>query len=74
LDIGDDVLLAARELARKQRTSIGQVLTELARKGLQHRENPSRASDEFLGFQPLPPRGVVVTNELINRLREEDGE
>ena len=25
------------------------------------------------GFQPFPPRGGIVTNELIDRLREETG-
>jgi hypothetical protein len=24
------------------------------------------------GFKPLPPRGGIVTNELIDRLREDD--
>ena len=26
------------------------------------------------GFDPLPARGVVVTNELIDRLRAESGD
>ncbi len=29
------------------------------------------ASDGFHGFHPLPARGRPVTNELINRLRDE---
>jgi hypothetical protein len=25
------------------------------------------------GFMPLPHRGVIITNELVNRIREEEG-
>ena len=31
----------------------------------------SRENDGFYGFQPLPKRGKAVTNELIDRLRED---
>lgn len=78
LDIADDVLLAAKELARRQRKTAGQVISELARQALLRPGPPDPAAsgaedaDEFCGFRPLPARGVVVTNELINRLREED--
>jgi hypothetical protein len=34
LDIGDDVLQAAKELARREGRTAGEVLTDLARKGL----------------------------------------
>ena len=76
LDIADDVLLAARELARRERKTAGQVLSDLARQALLGGAGtplPDQEPEEFLGFRPLPSRGVVVTNELIDRLREEDG-
>jgi hypothetical protein len=75
LDIADDVLFAARELARKEKKTAGQVLSELARRGLQAGPQDPRENEgeEFFGFRPLPHRGVVVTNELIDRLLEEDG-
>jgi hypothetical protein len=78
LDIADDVLLAAKELARRERKTAGQVISELARRALLRPEpsdgaaNAPGAPGEFFGFRPLPSRGVVVTNELIDRLREED--
>jgi hypothetical protein len=75
LDIADDVLLAAKALGRREKKSAGRVISELARKGLQVAD-PSNSGDqgeEFLGFRPLPARGVVVTSELIERLREEEG-
>lgn len=79
LDIADDVLAAVRELGRRQRRSIGEVISELARQALVA-GTPSAADGKveepasFYGFDPLPPRGVVVTDELIDRLREESGD
>jgi hypothetical protein len=75
LEIADDVLQAARERARREGKTMGAVLSELARLALAaHREagaggeqNPAR------GFRPFPSRGEVVTNKLIDHLREDDG-
>ncbi len=74
LDIAEDVLLAAKELARKEHKTTGQVLSELAGKGMRRAPDPpdGASPDEFLGFRPLPHRGVVVTQELIDRLREQE--
>ena len=78
LDIADDVLLAAKDLARRQRKSAGQVVSELARKGLHYPDYPEQATREpareVLGFRPFTGGGNVVTNEMVNRLREELGE
>ncbi len=52
---------------------MGAVLSDLARLALTAHlrlvpaENKSR-----LGFQPFPSRGGVVTNDLIDHLREDD--
>jgi hypothetical protein len=71
LDIAEDVLLAAKAIGRFEQKSAGQVISELARKGLQPAGTlPSDAQEEFLGFRPLPPRGVIVSSELIERLIE----
>jgi hypothetical protein len=32
----------------------------------------SAAKEVFLGFRPFTHRGTIVTNEMIDRLREED--
>jgi hypothetical protein len=76
LDIDDDVLQAAKELARRERKTAGQVLSELARRGLiEGTDTGSRnppAKEIFLGFRPFVRRGKVVTNEMIDRLREEE--
>ena len=73
LDIDDDVLRAARELARREKKTAGRVISELARKALAGSpEGGGRDTRALHGFRPFPRRGGIVTNELIDRLREED--
>lgn len=72
LSIDDDVLLAVRERARRDRRSVGAVLSDLARQAL---AGPRQGEGEsFYGFIPFTGGGRPVTNELVNRLREEEGE
>lgn len=73
INLDDDVLLAARDLARRNGTTIGAVVSELARKGL-NGDPHSDAEDadvNFYGIRPLPKRGRPVTNDLIDQLRDE---
>jgi hypothetical protein len=74
LEIADDVLQAARERARREGKTMGAVLSDLARLALTaHRETPPGEKQESArGFQPFPSRGGVVTNDLIDHLREDD--
>jgi len=74
LDIDDDVLQAAKELARRERTTAGRVVSELARRGLTEAKDTRKVDPKevFLGFRPFLHRGTIVTNEMIDRLREED--
>lgn len=75
LDIDEDVLSAARDLGRQQRKSLGQVISELARRALiEDTLITGTESSALYGFEPLPARGVVVSNELIDRLRAESGD
>jgi hypothetical protein len=76
LDIADDIHLAVKERARREKRSAGDVLSELAREALTHRRRGSEVAEpeSFYGFEPLPHRGEAVSNELIDRLREEDRE
>ena len=74
LDIAEDALLAAKALGKLEHKTAGQVLSELARRGLgvSIEAAESKSDEEFLGYRPLPARGVVITPELIERLREND--
>lgn len=75
LSIDEDVLLAVRERARREKRTAGEVLSELARGALTG-QHPPRAQPgaERHGFAPLPSRGPAVSNALIDRLREDDAE
>lgn len=83
LDIEDDVLFAAKEIARLEKKSLGQVISELARRAFaqspehspRKHARPPRVSEPLAayGIHPLPARGALVTNELIDRLRDEEG-
>ena len=74
LDIADDVLQAAKERARREKRTAGEIISELARSALNAPSEPTRAKapKPRHGFRPFPKRGGIVTNELIDRLREDD--
>jgi hypothetical protein len=74
LDIDDDVLQAAKERARRDKKTTGEVISELARSALTTppRGLSTRQPKALYGFRPFPKRGGVVTNELIDKLREDD--
>jgi hypothetical protein len=86
LDIADDVLFAAKEIARREKKSLGEIISELARRafaqpadGMAGSPPPTPGAPKVserlarYGIHPLPPRGGIVTNELIDRLRDEEG-
>jgi hypothetical protein len=70
LDIDEDVLQAAKDLAATGRTTAGKVLSDLARKGL----TPSASPPAVLNGVPLLPArpgARSVTLAEVNRLRDE---
>lgn len=70
LDIDEDILESAKELAARRRTTAGRVLSELARSALAPRDRTRRKRN---GVPILPKqRGTrLVTPEIVNRLRDE---
>lgn len=75
LDIDIDVLAAAKELAKRERKTAGQFVSELMREALRARAHrlADESPRELYGFKPIPAGGAVVTNELVNELRDELG-
>ena len=70
LAIDDDVLAAAKGLAERQRISLGEVISALARQALR----PVAADVVTRNGVPLLPRrsdAKPVTLELVNQLRDE---
>lgn len=74
LNISDDVLMAVRERARREKRSVGEVISDLARSALLASSTAGEVAEggAFYGFEPLPRRGSVVSNELIDALREDE--
>lgn len=79
LDIEPDVLAAAKEMARQENVAVGKVISRLVRQALTGKDGatamavPEDAASAVTGFTPFPPRGVIVSNELIDRLRDAEG-
>ena len=74
LDIADDVLQAAKDLARRQKKTAGEVISDLVRKALggTPAHPAGQAAKALHGFRSFPKRGGIVTNDLIDRLRDDD--
>ena len=71
LDIDDDVLQAAKEIARAQDKTAGQVVSELLRKALQ----PPQTARRVRNGVPLIPRRAgapVMTMARVNQLRDDE--
>lgn len=75
LDIADDILAAVKDLARRENRTAGEVISDLARKALTGASSPGsvREPKGAYGFQPFPAGEKVVTNEIIDRLRDREG-
>jgi hypothetical protein len=74
LNISEDVLSVAKDLARREKKTVGEVISTLARRALtaQSATTRARAPAATYGLRPFATRGGIVTNELINELREGD--
>ena len=69
LDIEDDVLLAAKEIARHRGVAVGKVLSDLVRQAMTRQ--PACAARGDVPLFPVQPDAGVATLELVNRLRDE---
>ncbi len=75
IDIDDDVLAAARMIATREGKPAERVVSELLREALQARTQgrAEARSRERYGFRPIPAGGAVVTNDLVNKIRDSTG-
>ncbi len=70
LDIDDDVLQTAKEIAANRATTAGRVLSELARRALAPARSPRVRNG--VPLMPRRPKGRPrPTMDLVNRLRDE---
>jgi hypothetical protein len=71
LAIDDDVLEAARSLARSESRTLGEVVSDLARKGLTPRPRLAARGD-FPVFE-VPADAPPITPERVSEALDEDG-
>lgn len=74
LEIDDDVLGAAKELAAREKTTAGKIISELARKGIHAHSAKARRTAVRNGFELIPADGRIITPELVQKILEESGE
>lgn len=77
LDLEADALMAAKELARLENVSLGKVVSRLIRQALTAEVAPAPpvadVAQSVTGFVPFASRGSLVSNDLIDRLRDDQG-
>ncbi len=73
LQLDDDVLDAARVLARRRSLSVGAVIRDLARQALLRPDGLEQVPAQRSGLPLLPvkPSGGVADLDLVNQLRDE---
>lgn len=71
LDIDDDVLLAAKEIARVRGLTAGKALSDLARKGLEAPKRSFKMRNGVPVIQRLPGE-PLLTMEIVNQLRDDE--
>jgi len=69
IDLEEDVLLAAKEIARERGETLGKALSNLVRLALTRQTAVSIKNG--LPIFPVQPDAGVVTLEMVNRLRDE---
>jgi hypothetical protein len=69
LNLDDDIVMAARELAEAERRSLGSMISELARRGL----TPARVeTTDDLPVIHVPAGSPPITPEMVRRALDED--
>ncbi len=70
VDLDNDVLMAAKEIARQRGVTIGKVLSDLARQAMT-RQGEGKTRNGVPLF-PIQPDAGPVTLAIVNQLRDED--
>ena len=70
MDIDDDVLQAAKELAAKQKLTAGKIISTLARRALAATPVSRRKKN---AIPVLPRRGDVITLDHVRKLIDQEG-
>jgi hypothetical protein len=72
LSLADDVLLIARQIAARERISLGEAVSRLAREGFRAQtEQPATKATFKSKYSVLPERDEIITTEHVRRLMNE---
>ena len=72
LDIDDDVMEIARELARLKNQGIGRTISDLARRGLMPDATPATELQFGIPVWKHRPGAVAVTSEMVRNLADDE--
>ena len=72
LEIDDDVLEAARVLARLKGQGLGRSISDLARRGLAPEISPAVEVQDGIPVWMHAPGAIPVTSEMVRNLAEEE--
>lgn len=76
INLSEDAAIAARNVAQRERLSLGEAISELVRRGasVSLAETARRAGPAFCGrFALLPARDEVVTPQRVRERMEREG-
>ena len=75
LDIEEDELEVAKEIARRKKISTGKTVSDLLREALSGKSSEFETGAMIVGgFRPFKTKNPkIVANELIDQLRDSDG-
>jgi hypothetical protein len=74
LALDDDVFTHARNLAQRERVTIGQAVSRLARDGIRAQSSPQpQFAPTRSRFALLPARKEAITNEHVRALLDQEG-
>jgi hypothetical protein len=71
LAIDDDILATAKHLAERDRKTLGEVISALARQGLTREARAARADRNGIPLLPSRSGAAPVTLDLVNQLHDE---
>ena len=74
LALDDDVFAFARAHAQRERISIGEAVSRLARQGIRAQDLPPAARVKLKSkYALLPARAEVITSEHVRSLMDQEG-
>ena len=74
LAIDDDIFAYARSHAQRERISIGEAVSRLARDGIRAQNTPmAKAAKPGSKYALLPARGEIITTEHVRDLMDQEG-